>query len=246
MPNDQLRSLTRPQLDQLFAGCVDNVAMRLLGLFLFNRTAEGLYGGMIIETEAYCENDRAAHCHPLAHRNRKSGPMKLPGGHIYRHWSRGWCLNLTSGSAQKRFGSAVLIRALLPDAASRSSIAAAQSNGPVKLTKYLRLDPDPRLPTWNEQPIWNSSLELYIADTRSENISCGKRVGIDPRHEEAIWPRNYVIDEPGIFPFLSPGAKRDKTREKCPPNFLARLKREGILKNCVMHDGCDAAEKSTD
>jgi DNA-3-methyladenine glycosylase len=97
---------------------VETVAKALIGTFMFtvdqfgNRT-----GGEIIETEAYDQNDPAAHCYcPDGRRPLKLGAaeaMLLGGGHAYIYRARAsWCLNFVTG--KKGFGSAVLIRALMP------------------------------------------------------------------------------------------------------------------------------------
>lgn len=70
---------------------------------------------MIIETEAYDENDPFAHCYVGADANSRKGsePMLFEPGnaYIYRA-SQTHCLNFVTGS--KGVGSAVLIRALYP------------------------------------------------------------------------------------------------------------------------------------
>jgi 3-methyladenine DNA glycosylase Mpg len=70
---------------------------------------------MIIETEAYDQNDPFAHCYSDALHTRPKGsdPMFLEAGNIYIYYSGQLpCLNLVCDAEQ--FGSAVLIRSLLP------------------------------------------------------------------------------------------------------------------------------------
>ena len=111
-----LIELNSDELDRLFYRCVDHVAHELIGLFLFNRLENDLVGGQIIEAEAYCENDPAAHCYGDNRPHRWSPPqrwfdsMYLSGGHVYIYPM--WCLNVICGP--KGFGSGVLIRALWP------------------------------------------------------------------------------------------------------------------------------------
>ena len=110
-----------------FDSDVDVVAKSLIGTFVFkvddlgNRT-----GGKIVETEAYDQNDPAAHCHKDASKTRLSGSgsMRLKGGHAYVYPYRGmWCLNFTCGN--EGFGSAVLLRALEPLSGLRNHAPAA-------------------------------------------------------------------------------------------------------------------------
>lgn len=95
-----------------FHGRVDEVAEKLVGmLFLVNGV-----GGVIVETEAYDQDDPASHCYK-GRRTPLNEAMFLAGGHAYvcpgRHMFH---LNFVCGPAG--FGSAVLIRALRPQPAS--------------------------------------------------------------------------------------------------------------------------------
>jgi len=98
-----------------FARKVEVVAPDLIGCHLFTTINGECAGGMIIETEAYDQNDIAAHCYSA---NRvvapeTSDPMKFAGGKVYFYYTRfGRCLNFTCD--RENFGSAVLIRALRP------------------------------------------------------------------------------------------------------------------------------------
>jgi 3-methyladenine DNA glycosylase Mpg len=231
-----LEPLLRQEIEQLFSECVDDVAQRLIGHFLFNESDGVRHGGLIVETEAYCANDPAAHCHSESFRFASSAPMLRPGGYVYRHYSRGGCLNLTSGKQNKKFGSAVLIRALKPLGGKETAVSA---NGPVKLCKFLRLeDGDTKSLQFNDKPLWETSLRLFRSNsyTASFSVRCGRRVGL--RGEAEGWPRNYVLADESIRPFLSPSARKNLIGESYPPCLLRQLKQHGSLSACAKDEGC--------
>jgi DNA-3-methyladenine glycosylase len=93
-----------------FAPSAAVVARRLLGHWLIRRRASGIYGGPIVETEAYLQEDPASHGFAgLTARNRTMfGP---PGrAYVYFVYGNHFCVNaVCRGPGQAE---AVLIRAL--------------------------------------------------------------------------------------------------------------------------------------
>ncbi len=102
--------LLRPDF---FDGNAEAIAKRLIGVFLIVDHGIGFpAGGKIIETEAYDEDDPASHCYRGFNYEpqHKSRPMLLRGGNAYVYAE--CCLNFVCG--EKGFGSAVLLRSLVP------------------------------------------------------------------------------------------------------------------------------------
>jgi DNA-3-methyladenine glycosylase len=138
MESDSQMKFGEPIEADFFKSCVDDVARSLIGCFLFVDEDGDRVGGQIIDTEAYCQNDPAAHCHKdkdsrfkkefkngvclfedgvyqKSVSKRMHDSMYMSGGHIYvypnnKDSSNGCYLNFACG--EENFGSGVLIRAL--------------------------------------------------------------------------------------------------------------------------------------
>ena len=174
---------------------VEAVAKTLIGVFLFNVDQDGtLVGGRIVETEAYCQSDPAAHCfgdkRPPSERKppKYFDSMYLPAGHvyIYKDDSERCYLNITCDA--KDYGSAVLIRSIEP---CRNSVPAMKCrrlkfiknlresdlnqylcSGPVRLSQALGIRAN-----FDGKPISKTSLKLYKRNDQPP-IVCGRRVGV--------------------------------------------------------------------
>lgn len=185
----------QPLPNQFFNSDVETVAKALIGAFLFNVDKHGTpAGGRIVETEAYCQTDPAAHCfedkRPFGKRlpRRFFDSMYLTGGHVYvyKDGPRYCYLNLTCGEPD--YGSAVLIRAIEPckdsvDAMKDRRLEFVKSlsdteldqklcSGPIRLSQALGIEP-----SMDGAPISKTSLRLFSRTERPE-IVCGPRVNV--------------------------------------------------------------------
>jgi DNA-3-methyladenine glycosylase len=86
----------------------ETAARRLIGALLL---VDGV-GGVVVETEAYDEDDPASHA--FAGRTARNATLFGPAGrlYVYRSYGLHWCMNVTSGPDGT--GSGSLVRAIEP------------------------------------------------------------------------------------------------------------------------------------
>lgn len=164
-----------------FARSVHDIAPELIGAELY---VDGV-GGMIVEVEAYDQEDPAAHSY--RGRTQRNASMFGPPGHayVYRSYGIHWCLNFVC--EREGVASAVLIRALEPLAGLETMRARRGVEperllcaGPGRLCQALAVTREHDGLALDEPPF-----ELR-SRTREVEIAVGPRIGIT-RAAEQPW-----------------------------------------------------------
>ncbi len=141
------------------------VARLLLGCFLVHLEGDETTLGRIVETEAYLQNDPAAHS--FAGKTKRNSVMFGPVGHAYVYFIYGMhhCVNAVTGPEGS--GEAVLIRALEPiqgipimQKRRQTEKLSLLCNGPAKLTEALAIPL-----SLNGVPLFEGSLQIWSADS---------------------------------------------------------------------------------
>lgn len=170
------------------------VAVDLLGHRLVSTAGGTPAGGIIVETEAYCDAGAAdLACHGSRNRGRPTGRTAVmfgPPGHAYVYFTYGmhWLFNVVTGVPGQP--SAVLVRALEPDTGlaaiaerrldrrGRPLSSAAWTNGPAKLAAALGIDgalhgADLCAP---EAAVWIEA--AFDVPREDVDVAAGPRIGI--------------------------------------------------------------------
>lgn len=166
-------------------------ARSLLGWTLVHHTSIGDAGGIIIETEAYHQDDEASHS--FRGLTKRTAPMFEEAGHIYMYFIYGmhWCMNIVTGP--KGQGEAVLIRALKPTIGiDRMQIHRSThdikrlTNGPGSLVQALAIPS-----SYSGKQITQTNLELLPPNETVQNILASPRIGIKKAVDK---PWRFTID----------------------------------------------------
>ena len=169
------------------------VARELLGAILECRTAEGVAGGRIVETEAYLGEHDAA-CHAAVGETTRTRWLYGPPGTAYVYFIYGahWCFNAVTRAVG--LPSAVLVRALEPVSGlplmqrRRAKVRTERdlTNGPGKLCAALGLDGQHNGLRLDRLPV-RISAGTPVPDSE---VLVSPRIGIT---KAADWPLRWYI-----------------------------------------------------
>ena len=157
-----------------------SIAKNLLGYTLIHESSEGITAGIIVETEAYLQDDPA--CHAYRKKSVRNAPMFGEAGtiYVYQIYGMHFCVNISTN--KKDIGEAVLIRALEPTIGidlmqerRKTEILKNLCSGPGKLVQALGIHKG-----MNDWHILDSDLKIVAPDSQiSDNeIITTTRIGI--------------------------------------------------------------------
>lgn len=176
---------------------VDQAAQRLLGCELVHEMDGKVLRAMIVETEAYHQDDPASHA--ITGPDGRAKSMFLPAGHLYVYFTYGmhYCCNIVSGQAGE--GAGVLVRAVEPLEGYDEMIANRggksgyiTTNGPGKVCQALAIDRQLDGHNLAKPPV----RLLMNAPLAKSDISVSSRIGIS-KAVDTPW-RFYVKDNPYV------------------------------------------------
>ena len=154
----------------------ETLAKNLLGKVFVRKVSGKFLKGIINEVEVYTEEDAASHCFG-GRKTQRNSVMFKRAGHLYVYFIYGihYCLNIVSD--EENFGSAVLIRSLIP-----LENICGEVDGPAKLCKALNIT------TEQNGVCLVTSDEIYLEDLGyvPKNIDFRKRVGISKEKEKLL------------------------------------------------------------
>ena len=179
------------------------IARDLLGKILVVPTATGeRVSGMIAETEAYCGvEDKAAHSY-AGRRTKRTETMYAVGGTVYIFFIYGMYFQFNVVVGTTGTPHAVLIRAVAPVEGvelmrARRGLQMKDTNltsGPGKLCIALGIDK-----SFNNEDLLGQKIWLEEAtNITSDEIRCGRRVGIDYAEEYAEKPWRFWLKNNGF------------------------------------------------
>lgn len=159
-----------------------DVARKLLGKVLSVKTGDKIQRGIIVETEAYKQEDPACHAYCGVTKRSKTLFQKPGTIYVYLIYGMHYCVNVVT--EKEGYGAAVLIRALEPLG------DVDNTNGPAKLCKSMNITKE-----FNGMYIFDENSPIWFehqADIPDEKVVQTTRIGIK-KAADYKW-RFYVKD----------------------------------------------------
>ncbi len=168
--------------ENFYARDTVSVANDLLGKVLVHESPQGTTSGIIVETEAYLENDPA--CHAYRGMTKRNATMFGPPGKAYVYLIYGihYCFNAVTREEGK--GEAVLVRSLCPlegielmrERRGGKCRETRLSCGPGNLCKSMGINAGHDKISLEDSPLHVLSDNINVA---LEDIGVSKRVGLN-------------------------------------------------------------------
>jgi DNA-3-methyladenine glycosylase len=174
------------------------IAKELLGKHLFTCFEGELTGGIITETEAYeGVTDKASHAFG-GRRTQRTEIMYREGGTAYVYLCYGVHSLFNIVTNQKDVPHAVLIRSIFPTDGLQTMLSrSGKTNikkdffiGPGKVSKVLGIHYSHSGWDLNSEHIWLEDKSIAV---NPDEISSGKRIGVDYADEDALLPYRFIF-----------------------------------------------------
>lgn len=204
---------------EFFEGSARDIAPNLLGHYLLRCIKGKWCGGIIVETEAYIQNDPACHAYiggKVLHTPRVKALWGRPGhAYVYLIYGMHHCFNVAC--CPEGIAEAVLVRAIAPTEgveimqSLRPGISTSQlTNGPGKLCSALAMDrtlDGVDLCDASSSVIVARNPEREIAIKKTGPIVCGPRIGLRVAED---WPLRFGLNRSEFLSrkFVLPEAKK--------------------------------------
>jgi DNA-3-methyladenine glycosylase len=178
-------------------GDVVEIAKELIGMYLIHEDEEGIVGGRIVETEAYCGAvDRASHA--FGKRTPRTEVMYGNGGTAYIYLCYGMYHLFNVVTNKNGLADAVLIRAIEPlwgigtmrlrTGKKKGEIKLASGPGLVGKAMNFHRDQSGTI-------LGNGIQILNSKEDSKEEVLSRKRIGVDYAGEDALLPWRFILKD---------------------------------------------------
>ena len=173
------------------------IARELLGMVLCSRIGDVLTAGIIVETEAYSQTERACHAYG-SKRTARTSTFYHDGGitYVYLCYGIHYLFNVVTNTAD--VADAVLIRAIEPldgisvmlERRGMDNIAPRIAAGPGSVSKAMGIHKEHNGMAMNSSELWIEDRGLRYS---KKEIIASPRVGVDYAGDDALLPWRYRV-----------------------------------------------------